>query len=118
MGFRFWITTWNINAYKFAFSKYGNVGIAYAISVGRTIVGTIAGVFVTLLAAYPLSKRDIPGRNFMTVYNLITMFEEVTLPTQSVRAAITIITIGPIIFFYPFLQKYFVKRIFLGSLKG
>ena len=36
--------------------------------------------------------------------------EEVTLPTQSVQAAI--------IFFYPFLQKYFVKRIFLGSLKG
>ena len=31
---------------------------------------------------------------------------------------VTIITIGPIIFFYPFLQKYFVKGIFLGSLKG
>ena len=44
--------------------------------------------------------------------------EEVALPTQSVRAAITILTIGPIIFFYPFLQKYFIKGIFLGSLKG
>ena len=42
--------------------------------MGRTIVGTIAGVFVTLLAAYPLSKCDIQSRNFMTIYNLITMF--------------------------------------------
>ena len=249
LGFRLWIKSWNINAYKFAFSKYGNVGIAYLNSILRTVVGTLAGVIVTLLAAYPLSKKDIPGRNFMTIYILVTMFfsggliptyllirriglfnnrlvlilpalvqgyyviimrnflmtidpafeesafmdganffqilvrivvplskpviatialwiavwhwnqwfdaliylsserkivlqlllrrmiqqmtqlqneqmqqymelQEVELPTQSVRAAITILTIGPIIFFYPFLQKYFVKGIFLGSLKG
>jgi putative aldouronate transport system permease protein len=38
--------------------------------------------------------------------------------TNNLRAAVTIITIAPIIALYPFLQKYFVKGIMLGALKG
>ena len=37
---------------------------------------------------------------------------------RTVKAAIIMVTIGPIILAYPFLQKYFVKGIFIGSLKG
>ena len=40
------------------------------------------------------------------------------LPSEAVKAATTLITIGPIILVYPFLQRYFIKGIFLGSLKG
>ena len=36
----------------------------------------------------------------------------------SVRAAATIITMLPIICIYPFLQKYFVKGMTVGSVKG
>jgi len=38
--------------------------------------------------------------------------------SQTFQAAVTIITIGPIVLAYPFFQKYFVKGIMLGSLKG
>ena len=41
-----------------------------------------------------------------------------TLPTEAAQAALTILTIGPIVLLYPFLQKYFIKGIFIGSLKG
>ena len=41
-----------------------------------------------------------------------------TLPTEGVKMATVIMTIGPIIFLYPFLQKYFVKGIIMGSVKG
>lgn len=44
--------------------------------------------------------------------------EQDELPSEAVKAAITILTIGPIILLYPFLQKYFIKGIFMGSLKG
>jgi len=43
-------------------------------------------------------------------------FENMT--SNSVRMAATIITILPIMFVYPFVQKYFVKGIMVGSLKG
>jgi len=36
----------------------------------------------------------------------------------SLKSATVIVTAGPIIFFYPFLQKYFVKGIMIGAIKG
>lgn len=43
---------------------------------------------------------------------------QLRVPSESVQAATILITIGPIILFYPFIQKYFVKGVMLGSLKG
>ena len=248
LGIRVWNSAWQINSYRFAFSTYGNVVTAYANSFFRTIVGTILTLVFTLLAAYPLSKKRLVGRNFLTIIVLIPMFfrgglipeyllhrniglidsrwalilqwmtqtffiiimrnflmtideayeesafldganyfqiltriivplskpviatialwsavnhwnrwfdaliyirsdskivlqmllrrliqeimavsdslenftklDKVEVPIPSVRAAITILTIGPIILAYPFLQKHFVKGVFIGSLKG
>lgn len=39
------------------------------------------------------------------------------LPTETVKMAVTMITIGPIIFLYPFVQKYFVQGITMGAVK-
>lgn len=40
------------------------------------------------------------------------------VPTYSTRMATAVVTIGPIIFLYPFIQKYFVKGLTVGSVKG
>ncbi|MFD0960237.1 carbohydrate ABC transporter permease [Paenibacillus chungangensis] len=37
---------------------------------------------------------------------------------ETIKAATVMVTIIPIIMFYPFLQKYFVKGVLVGSLKG
>lgn len=39
------------------------------------------------------------------------------LPAETVKMAVTVITIGPIIFAYPFIQKYFVNGIMTGAVK-
>lgn len=41
----------------------------------------------------------------------------ITLPAETVKMAVTVITIGPIIFLYPFIQKYFVQGVMTGALK-
>ncbi len=40
------------------------------------------------------------------------------LPSEGVRMAIAIISIGPIVLAYPFFQKYFVKGLTVGAVKG
>lgn len=37
---------------------------------------------------------------------------------ESLKMAIVVVTIGPIICIYPFVQKYFVKGVMIGSVKG
>lgn len=39
-------------------------------------------------------------------------------PKESVKMATSVITMGPIILLYPFLQKYFVKGMVIGAVKG
>ncbi|MFC5407397.1 carbohydrate ABC transporter permease [Cohnella soli] len=40
------------------------------------------------------------------------------LPNQGVRLATVCLTIGPIVFLYPYIQKFFVKGLTIGSVKG
>ena len=40
------------------------------------------------------------------------------LPSETIRMAIAVVAIGPLIFAYPFFQRYFVKGLTLGSVKG
>jgi putative aldouronate transport system permease protein len=41
-----------------------------------------------------------------------------SLPTLAIRMATAVVTIGPVIFIYPFVQRYFVKGLTLGGIKG
>lgn len=43
---------------------------------------------------------------------------DVVPPSQSIRAATIVITTLPILVIYPFVQKYFVKGVMVGSVKG
>ena len=42
----------------------------------------------------------------------------VSLPTQTLKMALTIVVTGPIILAYPMVQKYFVQGITIGAVKG
>ncbi len=41
----------------------------------------------------------------------------IRLPAETVKMAVTIITIGPILFGYPFIQRFFVRGIMTGAVK-
>lgn len=41
-----------------------------------------------------------------------------TIPTETLRMAMCVIAIGPILILFPFLQKYFVRGLTVGSVKG
>ncbi|NOU66080.1 ABC transporter permease subunit [Paenibacillus sp. LMG 31461] len=46
------------------------------------------------------------------------LFVSQQIPTESMRMAMAIVAIGPMMFVFPFFQKYFVKGLTVGSVKG
>ena len=74
LGLKLWTREWSFATYRFSLSSYGDVVTAYGNSIFRTILGTAAILVATVAAAYPLSKTRLPGRTFMTVVVLITLF--------------------------------------------
>lgn len=71
---------------------------------------------------YPLQlllRTIVSNVQFLaTASSQITGGVQRELPTLGVRMSTTMITIGPIIFLYTFLQKYFIKGIIIGAVKG
>lgn len=62
-----------LRAYKDIFaSPYIQSG--YMVTIFRTVVGTALSVFFMALAAYALSKKDMPGRKVFTIFFLVNMF--------------------------------------------
>ncbi len=47
-----------------------------------------------------------------------TRGEMLKVPSETLRMAMAILGIGPIVFAYPFFQKYFIKGLTLGAVKG
>ncbi|PWW05067.1 carbohydrate ABC transporter membrane protein 2 (CUT1 family) [Paenibacillus cellulosilyticus] len=62
-----------LDAYKEIF-RYDAVWTGYRNTLLYTGVGTIINVTMTTLAAYPLSRRDLPGRRILMFLITFTMF--------------------------------------------
>jgi len=76
-----------------------------------------------------VSNRQMFPLQYM-LYNMMTAADAVKdishvadirmtdTPTRSLRMAMTVVATGPIILVYPFVQKYFVKGVTIGAVKG
>lgn len=73
MGFTLWNEAWTIDAYKFIFQN-NDVVRAYANTIIITVSVTILTLIMTILGAYPLSKKDLPFRDIITLVFVIPMF--------------------------------------------
>lgn len=62
-GYTFIPKEFDLSAYKYLFSSTRALAKAYGISILVTVVGTIMNLVMTVLIAYPLSRKDLPGRN-------------------------------------------------------
>jgi putative aldouronate transport system permease protein len=66
-----------------------------------------------------LLRSIVSNIQFMTGENASRIIgSAVKLPSEGIKYAATIITIGPILLLYPFIQKYFVKGLMVGAVKG
>ena len=63
----------NLDGYKAVF-EYGEVWLGYGNSIFYTVFGTIYNVAMTMIVAYPLSRKDFVGRSPIMFLFTFTMF--------------------------------------------
>lgn len=68
-----WPVDFSLEGYKTVFNT-PTVWTGYRNSLLYTFFGTLINLFMTLLAAYCLSRHDLPGRNFIMLAFTFTMF--------------------------------------------
>jgi putative aldouronate transport system permease protein len=81
----------------------------------------LSNVFITTESRYPLQfllyrilasaavlKTNIAG-------NLSADFKP---PTETLKMAVAMVVTGPIVFLYPFVQRFFIKGLTIGAVKG
>ena len=56
---------WTLDAYKYCFQD-NEIITAFLISVLRTVIGTMVHAVVCCMAAYSLTRTDMPFRRFIT----------------------------------------------------
>jgi putative aldouronate transport system permease protein len=61
--------------------------------------------------------REVDFMNQMNEMQGLVMANYIA-PTNTAKMATAVVTVGPIIFVYPFIQKYFVKGLVVGAVKG
>ena len=95
------------------------VGFLYALQYCNDWYLTL--MFINNRMLYPLQFR---------LYSILTNTEGLSaaqaqsaagymqVPTETVKMATTVLTIMPILFLYPFVQRYFVQGITIGAVKG
>jgi putative aldouronate transport system permease protein len=72
-GYSFWPRKFSTYAYEYLFTGSGALLRSYSISFLVTAVGTVLNLALTILYAYPISRRDLPGRNLFAFFLFFTM---------------------------------------------
>lgn len=72
-GYSFFPEQIDFAAYKYLLVDSTSIVRGYILSAFVTVTGTVANLAVTTLFAYPLSRRDLPDRAFISFFLFFTM---------------------------------------------
>lgn len=72
-GYGFIPRDFSLDAYAYMFQNGGKIFRAYGITIAVTVIGTITSMLITVLFAYPLSRRETPCKSFFAFFLFFTM---------------------------------------------
>lgn len=86
-----WPVDFSLDGYKAIF-KTSRVLIGYRNSLFYMVAGTLINLFMTLLAAYPLSRSDMPGQgSLMMLFTFTMVFSGGMIPTYLIIRKLNIL---------------------------
>jgi ABC-type sugar transport system, permease component len=107
-----------LKAYKYVFDFPGFWN-AYYNTIWYTTVATIIGIVVSIITSYPLSQKNLDGRNIFMIFLMITMyFSGGMIPTYLVIKTLHLVDTrwvmvvpGAVVVFYIIMMRTFFQAI-------
>lgn len=72
-GFTFIPSSFSTEAYRYLWHDAARLARAYGVTLTVTVIGTAVSLCITTLLAYPLSRKDLPLRQFLAFFIFFTM---------------------------------------------
>jgi putative aldouronate transport system permease protein len=72
-GYSLFPRQFGLDAYAYIVKFSAQIMRGYGITIFVTTVGTLVNVMLTVLLAYPLSRKELPGRNVISFFIFFTM---------------------------------------------
>lgn len=102
--------------------KPGLATVALFLSLNYWNDWFLSSMFITTTSKYELQFFLYNMLNSMEVVNRMLSGKGVSLtasiPTESTKLAMAVIATGPVLLFYPFVQRYFISGLTIGAVKG
>lgn len=96
-----------------------SIGLFYAVSHWNSYIDSVIYIRSRDLWPLQLLMREILKNNSVAELSLGGLVEDPNRPNaQLIIAVVIVVSALPIMCVYPFLQKYFVKGLMIGSIKG
>ena len=86
-GYSFFPKVMSLETYRYIIRSQGAILRGYGMTMLVTVIGTVANIVLTILFAYPLSRRDLPFRGVLSFILFFTMlFNGGLVPTYMMYA--------------------------------
>ncbi|RAV22005.1 carbohydrate ABC transporter permease [Paenibacillus contaminans] len=95
------------------------LGLFYGVTHWNAYFGGI--MYLTDKSLYPIQvvlRNMIQTPNVSQELQIVNAAELNTLPPETVKMATVVVAVLPVLAVYPFLQKYFIKGMLIGAVKG
>ena len=118
-AFIVWPSEITISHFIWLFRGSSKLVDAYVVTTLRTVAGTIACLLVTILTAYPMSKKNLPGRNtIMMIFFFTMIFTGGMIPTYIVVKSLRITNTFWAMILPPLMSVYYmiIMRTFFQSI--
>ena len=86
-GYSFFPQVFSLETYRYIVRSQGTILHGYVMTIVVTVIGTLANLMLTILFAYPLSRKDLPYRSVLSFILFFTMlFNGGLVPTYMMYA--------------------------------
>ena len=86
-GYSFFPEVFSLETYRYIIKSAGTILRGYVMTIVITLIGTACNLILTVLFAYPLSRKDLPYRGFLSFFLFFTMlFNGGLVPTYMMYA--------------------------------